>query len=115
MEIARAANGSLKRLTAKGHAVAGPLGGNIVCAAASVLIRSSARVLETEPGIQLSGGADARGEFLVEVESVAPDRVDWVCGVTDFLLRGLADLAADYPREVQIRIDAREGEKAHGT
>jgi len=115
VEIARAARGSLRQLKATGHAIGGPLGGNIVCAAASVLIRTAARTLESEPGIRLSGGANARGEFSVEVESVAADRVDWVCGVTESLLRGLADLVADYPREVEVRIVAVEGESRDGT
>ena len=113
--IARSTDGSVRRLTATGHAVAGPLGGNIVCAAASVLIRTAARALEEESGIRLTGGAGARGEFLAEIESVSPDRLDWVRGVTDSLLRGLEDLAADYPHEVEVRFEAMEGERRHGT
>ena len=55
-----------------------------------------------------AGGAGAPGEMrlLLAPEAEADD--GWLRGVTDFLLRGLKDLAEEFPREIVVRTETTE-------
>lgn len=79
------------RLTLRGHAGCGPKGGDIVCAAVSILVETLARSLP-EGDVQLGQGY---GAF-----RFAPGNPE-----VEFALRGLGLLAESYPENVHLSID----------
>jgi uncharacterized protein YsxB (DUF464 family) len=99
-----AEDGCLRALRASGHAGGAALGTNVACAAVTVLLRTTARVLSAVQGLVSEGGADSPGHLELTVcpeVSVAPQ---WLRGVTDCLVRGVSDLAAEFPGEIAVRI-----------
>lgn len=97
----------------RGHAGAGPRGGDIVCAAVSVLARTAYRTLSGMDCVKISGGASVRGRFGFTVERLC-DRASaeeaLLVGATAFLREGLCSVAADYPDNctVNIRTERRQ-------
>jgi uncharacterized protein YsxB (DUF464 family) len=96
------ADGCLAGFMADGHA-GGPPGTNIACAAVTALLRTAARTV-SGAGLAAGGGAESPGAMRLAVGPAAGSRRDWLRGVTDTLLRGLADVAAEAPGEVEVRI-----------
>ncbi len=99
-----AEDGCLRSLQASGHAGGAALGANAACAAVTVLLRTAARVLSAVHGLVADGGADAPGHMELTVSSERGVAPEWLRGVTDSLVRGLSDLAAEFPAEVAVRI-----------
>jgi uncharacterized protein YsxB (DUF464 family) len=102
IEVDLSADGRLKALRARGHAV-GPLEGNLPCAAVSFLLRTAARYF-SEEGFVEEGAAPAPGgmEFrLRDPDGIGEERLRGACGM---LLRGLADLGREYPRDVEVSV-----------
>ena len=95
--------GCLRRLQSEGHAV-GQKGSNIVCAAATALMRSAARVLADHDSIVVSGHVPLEGVLEIEVDRYAPQDRAYLLGVTEVLVRGLQDLALEEPTEVSINL-----------
>lgn len=93
--------GCLKHLQSEGHAAGAP-GANIVCAAVSALLRSVVRVLERHGSIVVSGRAPAEGVLELTVERYSAGDTQYLLGVTDVLVRGLADLEYEAPGDVLI-------------
>ena len=84
-------------------------GGNIACAAATVLLRTAGRLC-AEHGVPYAGGArgagrDEAGRLALEAAS----EIGWLRGVTDFLLRGMKDLQEEFPKEIILRVEMTEG------
>jgi uncharacterized protein len=98
------ADGAIAAFRASGHAERGPRGADIVCAAFSVLARTSYRSLEVLPGIVLRGEAEGPGSLDFSVTSPARDR-ERAAGIAVFLATGLGDLARDYPDAVSVTIE----------
>ena len=95
----------MKSFSAIGHAGGKKAGENIPCAAATALLRTAARLLASVDGLLENGSADEPGQMSLAVSASADRHGQWLAGVTDFLLKGLNDLAREYPREIFIRID----------
>ena len=95
-------DGCLAGFEADGHA-GGAAGANLPCAAVSVLLRTAARTAAAA-GLAAGGGADAPGAMRLRVGHAAEGQRDWLRGVTDTLLRGLADAAAEAAGEIEVRI-----------
>jgi hypothetical protein len=95
--------GLIKSCRIEGHALAGVKGGDIVCAAVSVLARTALRTLSESDGVAVSGFAPTRGAFGFDVEET-PVRTDFTAGVTAFLLEGLRSIACDYPDYCIVRV-----------
>jgi hypothetical protein len=62
-----------------------------------------------EHGVAEGGGAEKPGEMALVVSSCAESEQGWVKGMSDFLLRGLKDLQAEFPTEIALRVECREG------
>lgn len=105
------ARGLLRRFEAVGHAGADP-GRNVACAAATILLRTAGREC-TARGLAAGGGAPARGEMSLELAEAGLSEEPWLKGVTDFLVRGMSDLARDYPDQIALRVTTTE--VVHGT
>ena len=98
--------GLLKRFDAQGHA-GDDLGKNVVCAAATVLLRTAGRECLAR-GIVAGGNAARPGEMAMVLRDTGDDRGGWLRGVTDFLLRGMSDLQKEFPEKVALRVETTE-------
>lgn len=102
--------GALRSLDSRGHAGTGRNSGpgsNIVCAAATVLVRTAARLLAEDPSNRVRGDASEPGVLRCEIDpviSLSPEKKLWLRGVADFLVSGLRDLEKEYPAEVVLKI-----------
>jgi len=94
-------DGCLRRLQSLGHA-GGRKDANLVCAAATALMRTTSRVLGDHASIVISGRAPSEGALEITVEQYGAHDGAYLLGVTDVLVRGLEDLSRDEPAQVQI-------------
>ena len=89
--------GLLSRCEVRGHAEAGPKGGDIVCAAVSALTRTALTVLSAREDIKIRGEAPERGVFFLEAEALDRPGRDFLAAAGTFLLEGLGSIAREYP------------------
>jgi uncharacterized protein YsxB (DUF464 family) len=95
--------GLLMSCEVSGHAGAGPRGGDIVCAAVSVLTRTAARVLSGREGIMLRADAPERGFFLLETDYSGDGR-EFLSAAGTFLVEGLRSVAEEFPDYCTVTI-----------
>lgn len=98
-------NGCIALLSARGHAGGALKGSNVICAGATTLIRTIARFLEVEDGIDIRGNAAKPGILNLKIRNYSLDKSERIKGITDFLLFGLKDLEKEYPGEFTISIE----------
>jgi uncharacterized protein YsxB (DUF464 family) len=96
IEAAVDGSGLLRSCRVHGHAGAGPRGGDIVCAAVSVLARTALGVLSRREGITVRGEAPERGSISMEIDYAGNGR-EFLSGAGAFLLEGLQSVAEEYP------------------
>lgn len=89
--------GCLTGIDASGHAGSAEAGQDIICAAASSLLRTVSRTLEMEPSVRIEGNAEEKGELHLRISLLEGYKKDWLCGVSTFTVVGLKDLASEYP------------------
>lgn len=106
--------GCLAEIKAEGHAGFGARGADIVCSAASVLLRSSARALEEIPSLIMEGEAKQSGDFYLALKSRPAEAVPHIRGISHMTVRGLQDLADEYPDWITVRIERKEDD-SYGT
>lgn len=99
------AEGRLVRFEAEGHAGHRPKGGDIVCAAFSVLARSAYESLAALPGADLEGSAPKPGFLSFRVRRLDSESEGRAAGIADFLLAGISSLEREYPGEVGLTIE----------
>jgi len=97
--------GRIAHFEAEGHAGHGAVGQDIVCAAFSVLARSSYEALAALPGCDIQGEAPKAGILRYSVRCVDPAQSGRAQGVADFLLAGISGLEREYPGEVGLTIE----------
>jgi len=105
------ADGCLAGFSASGHAGAGPKGRDPLCAAVTVLLRTSARLLSGQPDLRVSGGSPEEGVMRLALERPPEGRREWVRGVTATLVAGLTDLDREFPGRLRLEV----GEECNGT
>jgi uncharacterized protein YsxB (DUF464 family) len=93
----------LRSCNIQGHAGAGKQGGDVVCAAVSVLIRTALRVLADKPGVTIRGEAPERGSLWMEAD-YTPEGRDVLSMAGLFLIQGLRSVAEDYPGHCNMNI-----------
>jgi len=98
------ADGNVVRLRSNGHAARSHKGQNLACGAATVLLRTAARLFTEHEGMRCRGSLPAEGSLELEVEITDPASQGFAAGVSAFVLKGLADLSAEYPGEFDIEI-----------
>jgi len=104
IHVSLSPGGLLRGFEARGHAGRAPAGRNLACAAATVLLRSTARACVAR-GLATGGGAREPGDLRLSVAPVPEPERGWLRGVTDVLLRGVDDLQRDYPGEILVELD----------
>lgn len=97
-------DGCLASFRAQGHSGSGIFGANPACAAVTQMLRTAARLLYSVDGLVMDGAADSPGEMRLAISREANTSRDWLHGMTDFLLRGLRDLEAEFPREISLSV-----------
>ena len=105
-------DGNIGSVSVSGHALGMEKGGNIVCAAVTVLVRTAARLLEETPGVKVSGGPGGRGEFELRIDEAEKRKGGYVKAVGDYLLKGIKDLRDEFPDDCTLEEKQR---RQHGT
>ena len=95
--------GVLRSCNAAGHAGAGKSGADIVCAAVSVLMRTTVRVLSGRKGISIQSAAPEPGALHLETEYAAEGR-GFLAAAGEFLIAGLASVAEEFPENCRVTI-----------
>jgi uncharacterized protein YsxB (DUF464 family) len=98
-------SGCLRSLAAEGHAGSGIRGADPICAAVSVLLRTTLNVLRREEAVTYQGSLPGEGRTSITVTSYQAAAGERLLGITNFLLTGLFDLAAEHPEHVSITFD----------
>ncbi len=94
--------GEIVSVSAEGHANAGKRGTDIVCAAATVLLRTTLAVMGGS-GVDVSASAAARGFLAFRVRSFSEAELPLLVYASRFLEEGLTSLAAEYPENLEVR------------
>ena len=105
-------NGLLRSVYVTGHARHAKRGRDIVCAAVSAISRSAARILELDGRIEVVGDAQEPGRLSFEVPTYESGAEEYIRGVTDFLVLGLADISREYPQRCCVEV---KEEQTNGT
>ena len=95
-------DGCLRTLNMEGHAGSGEKGNDILCAALTILVRTALHTFANEDRLSVESRAEREGEAALAIRSCATGSRDWLKGITDYLLTGLHDLAAEYPGKLSI-------------
>ncbi|MDR2618857.1 MAG: ribosomal-processing cysteine protease Prp [Treponema sp.] len=106
-EVVLDGSGLFRSCSVSGHAGAGPKGGDIVCAAVSVLTRTALQVLSGRKDIIVRSEAPERGVFRIEAEG-APESREFLAAAGAFLQEGLLSVSDEYPDFCQVTIKRRK-------
>ncbi|MDR2803697.1 MAG: ribosomal-processing cysteine protease Prp [Treponema sp.] len=106
LEATLDSKGLLVEYRALGHAGAGPMGSDIVCAAVSAFSRSLIRALHGKEGIIVHADAPERGIFQAEI-SYSGENELFLEGVGAFFLEGLGSVAEENPKYCNLTIVRR--------
>ena len=98
-------SGAFRNCKANGHAGFSKKGDDIVCAAVTVLLRTSMEVLSHMENVLLTADTSERGNlaFCVEVKNESPETEAQLKCMADFVRTGIGSLAKEYPEHVQLR------------
>ena len=99
-------DGTLASCRAQGHAYFAEKGGDIVCSAVTVLLRTTMQALSETEGIFVRADASERGslDFDVSAESAPAESRAALVYAGRFLEAGLASLVREYPLNVELKI-----------
>ena len=99
-------DGALASCRAQGHAHFAERGGDIVCSAVTVLLRTTMQALSEAEGVFVRADASERGslDFDVSAESAPAESRAALVYAGRFLEAGLASLVREYPRNVELKI-----------
>ena len=104
IDIKQDERGCIRKCSVSGHSLLSTKGSDILCAAVTILLRTAGRLLHKEKGIGVKGGPETEGEFGFSLLWVSEPAVNRISGISDFLLRGLQDLEAEYPERIKLMI-----------
>ncbi len=106
------AKGGLSSCDAAGHSLSGSPGSDIVCAAVTVLVRTTAALLSAREGITVTVKTSGRGSLGFRVEKIEEAREEslrpFLEYAGDFLREGLFSLQAEFPGAVQVRTETEK-------
>ncbi len=104
----------VKNITLTGHAGFSLKGSDIVCAGVTVLLRTFVSLLKAEPSVVVNWKRESEGDVEFSVDSVAAHS-DRYLGWCWFFLRGLEDLAKEFPQHVKLNYGHWKGRLLHGS
>lgn len=99
-------DGQFWAVEAQGHAGSAVRGSNVVCAAVTMLLRTTLDVLEHSKGISVVSDAPERGVLTFRIRSDSTEKTEAVTArlicAADYLKLGLSALAKEYPDDVSV-------------
>lgn len=98
-------DGSFVECEAKGHALFASGGFDIVCAAVTSILRTTAAVLASYEGVSLFVDAPCRGDLVFRVVEACSCNKEKLIFAADFLQKGLAMIASEYPANVRVQVN----------
>jgi len=102
-------NGCLNEIYLEGHAGYAGKGGDIVCSAATALIRTAGRLLSGRTGVFLEDIQLEPGGLGFRIGRTENDLQEWLKGVSEFCLLGLRDLEDEFPDNLTVHLTRRKG------
>ncbi|MBO7122945.1 MAG: ribosomal-processing cysteine protease Prp [Treponema sp.] len=99
---------SLLRCEAEGHALFDKKGRDIVCAAATILLRTAAQTLSQRPGICFTSEEPVLGKIAFEARADKDSAITELKFAADFLQKGFESLAKEFPQNVQLECKLEE-------
>ncbi|TCW62381.1 ribosomal-processing cysteine protease Prp [Treponema sp. J25] len=96
--------GLLRHCQVWGHAGAGQLGHDVVCAALSVLSRTALRMLAERADVSVQGDAPVRGNLWFSVSLREEGARPFLEALTTFLLEGFRSVSQEYPAYCTLHI-----------
>ena len=99
---------SLLRCEAEGHALFDKKGQDIVCAAATILLRTAAQTLSQRSGICFNGEEPVRGKIAFEARTDQDSARAEIEFAADFLQKGFESLAKEFPQNVRLECKLEE-------
>ena len=104
----------ITKIVVKGHAGYSLKGSDIVCAGVTVLLRTFVGLVRAEPYIVVHWLKESEGdvEFSVTAVKAHPERYEGWCW---YFLRGLEDLAKEFPEYLKLSYGHWKGRLFHGT
>lgn len=99
---------SLLRCEAEGHALFDKKGQDIVCAAATILLRTAAQTLSQRPGISFASEEPVFGRLAFEARADKDSAKTELKFAADFLQKGFESLAKEFPQNVQLECKLEE-------
>lgn len=106
--------GCIKSLSASGHAGFARKGKDIVCAAASILIDTTAKMVDKTDGAKvICSKEQARGNvfFTVETTGGNSETEGRLRYAADFLIAGLKKVESEYPRHLELTVSGFDAKK----
>lgn len=98
----------ITKVSVEGHALRGDSGNSVPCAAVSALTGTAARLISSNEDIVGGGSADAPGMMILNVVKVEDRSIQWLQGITDFLVIGLKEVEREYPAECSVVMNIQE-------
>jgi len=96
--------GFLTSVDVSGHAGSSEAGRDIVCASITTLVRSAARLFERDGRFLIDGAADAPGHLYFAVRRRDDFGLEYLRGVGDFVVLGVADVVSEFPKRCTMKI-----------
>lgn len=106
IEYRQNAKGILTDLKADGHSEFMAKGKDPVCAAVSVLLGTSVKVLDEVLGSDFQWESTEGGNLSFQLQRLEGYREDELKGISRFLLTGLKALSLEYPDYVSIKLNS---------
>ena len=100
-------DGCVEELKANGHAGFSGRGGDIVCSAVTVLIRTAMEVLSRTDGIELESTVAERGRLAFRVRKGPAGSVELESRlrcVAEFLTSGIGSVSREFPENAVLRV-----------
>ncbi len=107
--LALGERGNLVSAEASGHAGFGTRGTDIVCAAVTVLLRTTVTVLSGH-GLDVKAETAGRGSLSFRVTAFSGADVPLLVYAGNFLEEGLGSLSREFPGSVEMRILKAQGD-----
>ena len=99
------ADGVIRRIQSTGHAGTDEVGKDLICAAASVLLRTAYEAMAQTEGVRIEGSASRPGDLWFSVRDFRPEDAERLKGIGDFLLIGLSGLERESPGALKLTME----------
>jgi uncharacterized protein YsxB (DUF464 family) len=104
IDIKQDERGCIRSCYVEGHSFLTRPGEDILCAAVTVLLRTVHRVLYSDKGVGFKGSDPESGKMSFIMKWIPEIKVSRMQGISDYLIRGLKDLEAEYPDRLKVSI-----------